>query len=504
MKNEALIQWIETIFRRRRLAFSVGLLVFGVIALGSLLWAPTYESVAEILVQSNRVQLLVSPGLKEDAANQSTQTVPVMEQDLNSEVELLTSPSLIQQALAGLGASRPRRGVIAGARGLAAWTLSLPTEVYLALHGGPDANSNQEEIQKISNHLSATVIKRSNIIEVEIRSHDALWARAFLAQLMTAYLALHGRLSQNPQAEAFFQEQRDLLSQRLEQSEKALRAAQLQTGISQFSEQQQALINQLSTAEANYRSSGVLLDSRMQQIVSEEAALKQTPQHQIKESKTVQNIALQQLKPQMLLLETQRAELLTRYQPGSSRIREIDAKLKAGHDLLTRETQRDVQEVTTDINPLWQTLDGEVTKARAEAAAYKAAQTTQAAQVAGLRDQLRTMTSDGITIETLKRQVDSDKEAYLSYVRKGEEARAAEALNQSRIFNVSVVQAPTTPIAQVSPRIELNLTAGLMLGLILAVAVAKWLEEYDSKVCSTAAILKDTGLSTVAILDDRY
>jgi uncharacterized protein involved in exopolysaccharide biosynthesis len=205
----------------------------------------------------------------------------------------------------------------------------------------------------------------------------------------------------------------------------------------------------------------------------------------------------------MLQLETERAELLSRYQPGSSRIREIDAKLQAGHDILNREKQSDVQETTTDVNPTWEAIDGDLAEARTEAASYQAAQKTEAAQIAVLRDQLKTMTTDGVIIERLERQVESDKEAYLSYVRKGEEARAAEALNQSRILNVSVVQDPTNPIEPVSPRIKLNLIAGLMFGLILAVAAAHWSEEYDPKICSTASILKDTGLSTVAILDDR-
>jgi uncharacterized protein involved in exopolysaccharide biosynthesis len=499
MNSETLMQWVDQIFRRRVLAQRVGLLVFGVIAVGSLLWAPSYESVSKILVQSNRAQLLVSPGLKEDAANQATQAVPVGEQDLNSEVELLTSPFLIQQALAGLKVNRRSGGV----RELVGSLVTLPAQAYLALHGGPRANSNQEEIQKISNHLSATVIKRSNVIEVAIRSHDAVWAQAFLAQLMTSYLALHGRLSQNPQAQAFFQEQRGLLDQRLQQSEKELRGAQLQTGISQFGQQQQAQITQLYAAEASFRSTSVQLDSKLQQIASQEAELKATPQQQTKELKTVQNFALQQLKPDLLKLETQRAELLTRYQPGSERIRQIDAKLKAGHEILTREKQTNVQESTTDVNPTWQTLDSELAKARAEAASYRAAQTTEAAQVATLRTQLKTMTSDGVTLERLERSVASDKEAYLSYVRKGEEARAAEALNQSRILNVSVVQDPTTPIEPVSPRIMLNLITGLLLAMIMAGAAAYWSEESDPTICSTASIFKDTGLSTVAILDDR-
>src|ERR1700722_13153884 len=136
MNNEALMQWVEQIFRRRTLALRVGLLVFGVIAVGSLLWATSYESVSEILVQSNRAQLLVSPGLKEAAANQATQTVPVGEQDLNSEVELLTSPYLIQQALAGMKGSARSGGV----GELLASMVSFPAQAYLAMHNGPRAN----------------------------------------------------------------------------------------------------------------------------------------------------------------------------------------------------------------------------------------------------------------------------------------------------------------------------------------------------------------------------
>src|SRR5713226_925721 len=126
MNSESLIVWVEQIFRRRALALKVGLLVFGVIALGSILWPPTYESTSKILVQSNRAQLLVSPGLKEDAANQATQTVPVAEQDLNSEVELLTSPFLVKQALSGMKSNQRSGGVIAGMRNIVESVISAP------------------------------------------------------------------------------------------------------------------------------------------------------------------------------------------------------------------------------------------------------------------------------------------------------------------------------------------------------------------------------------------
>src|SRR5271170_82444 len=148
MNNYVFMKYVAQIFRRRALPLRVGLIVFGAIALGSLLWPPSYESSSKILVQSNRAQRLVSPGLKEDAANQSTQTLPVAEQDLNSEVELLTSPFLVKQALGGMKLNQRGGGVIAGLRNVVAGIMSIPSDAYMLLHGGPSSSASQDETQK--------------------------------------------------------------------------------------------------------------------------------------------------------------------------------------------------------------------------------------------------------------------------------------------------------------------------------------------------------------------
>ena len=56
--------WIDIAWRRRRIATIAGLVVFGVVAVGTLLWPPTYSSNSQVLVQDNRAQLLVSPDLQ--------------------------------------------------------------------------------------------------------------------------------------------------------------------------------------------------------------------------------------------------------------------------------------------------------------------------------------------------------------------------------------------------------------------------------------------------------
>ena len=78
-------------WRRRRPAGWVAGGIFGFIFLITILYPPLYESKAQILIQSNRANYLISPALQ-TSTDSSTPLVSdraLTEQDLNSEVELL-------------------------------------------------------------------------------------------------------------------------------------------------------------------------------------------------------------------------------------------------------------------------------------------------------------------------------------------------------------------------------------------------------------------------------
>jgi uncharacterized protein involved in exopolysaccharide biosynthesis len=503
MGTQTLQLAVEMVCRRWAVALQAGLFTFSIIALASLALPPTYQSVAKVLVESNRAQLLVSPGLQQDSANQpSSLTSPVTEQDLNSEIELLSSPLLIRDALQDV--PEQRRGgllVSAVARLRALW--ALPAMGYEAMHGVPAMTPREQWAKRIERDLSASVIKRSNVIEIAFRAHDPGWSAQFLGRLLSRYLDLHARISHDTQAEKFFETQRRLLEERLNRAQQSLRSAQMQTGITAVDAQQQALITQLYAAEADYRKTTASLDAAAERVSAIQAQMVKTPQRRAKESRVVQNLALQQLKPQVLQLEAERAELLSRYQPTSARIREIDAKLQAARAVLERENHREVQESTTDVNPTWESLDSDLADARSELATLKATQAVQARQVESLRQQLKSLASEGLEIERLQLEVDSDRQAFMSYVRKGEEARAADALNRSRILNVTIVQEPLRPLEPVFPRLGLNLFAGFLAAIVFAAGAAWWAETRDPRICSLAAISQTTGLHALAVLNDR-
>ena len=108
-----------------------------------------------------------------------------------------------------------------------------------------------------------------------------------------------------------------------------------------------------------------------------------------------------------------------------------------------------------------------------------------------------------MVLAQLERQVGADREAYMSYVRKSEEARTAEALNINKILNVSIAEPPTMPLEPVFPVVWLNLLAGLAAAAILGFLAAYWEEWQDDRIFSTSAIAEVSGLSTVAVLPDE-
>ncbi len=497
--------WTEMIFRRRLTVLSVCGAVFGLVVLGTVLWPPTYQGTAKIFVRDNRAELLVSPGLQE-ASPQSPAVVsnPVSEEDLNSEMELLTSIYLVKRAIENLQPPLQYKGVGAGVLNGVGYVLALPEAGYRAMHDAPQVDSRDGWAQELERELSASVIKKSDIIEVNFRSHDPAWSKQFLTLLITAYLDFHAHISHDPAAQAFFEQQAKILQTRLEAAEDKLRDFQVQSGITSVDDQRSGLVDRLDTLQLQLDKNNSDLAFNQQQVLSFKDLLDQTPERLSKETRQVQNMALAQLKPQVMQLRAERAELLTRYQPTSERIREIDAKLAAAQKILDSEDHLELSEKSTDVNPIWLTIDSNLNQAKAQVASLKASQVSLTGEVASARQQLTDMANNTVTFNRLARGVQSAKDAYLSYVRKSEEARAAEALNRSRILNVSVAQPATAPLHPVSPNVPLNTAAGLLFGLLLGIAAAYREEENDPKIYSSATIAEVAGLDTVAVLSDEF
>ena len=135
-------EWIEIAYRRRRVALIAGLALFGAVALVTLWLAPVYVSTCQVLIQDNRAELLVSPGLQENAPQSpSAVSNPVNEQDLNSERELITSVYLVKLVIADMQVPPSYKRTSGITMAIIKGAARLPLTGYAALHDIPQLSS---------------------------------------------------------------------------------------------------------------------------------------------------------------------------------------------------------------------------------------------------------------------------------------------------------------------------------------------------------------------------
>src|SRR5262249_16934880 len=154
------------------------------------------------------------------------------------------------------------------------------------------------------------------------------------------------------------------LQGKLEGAEEQLRQFQVKSGITSVDDQRAGLVDRLDQLQLQLDKNQSDLAFNVQQALSFKELLGETPARLSKETHQVQNMTVAKVKPQVMQLRAERAELLTRYQPDSERIRQIDAKLAAAQKILETEDHLEVSESSTDINPIWVTINSNLSQAK--------------------------------------------------------------------------------------------------------------------------------------------
>jgi len=88
------------------------------------------------------------------------------------------------------------------------------------------------------------------------------------------------------------------------------------------------------------------------------------------------------------------------------------------------------------------------------------------------------MQSDSVDQQDLMRTAKADEDNYLLYLHKREEARIGDALDERRILNVAIVEAPTAP-ALAEHNILLYFAFAFVLAVAFTVGIAFMTEYFD-------------------------
>jgi uncharacterized protein involved in exopolysaccharide biosynthesis len=437
-KVSALQQTLEIGFRHRQLsaaALSIALLA----ALVAAFVLPSYESSMKVLVKHERVDPVVTA----DNVTQMPIT-QVTEQEMNSEVELLTSNDVLRKA-----------AIDAGLVG----TPSNWFEKLMSFGVSPEERE-QAAVRRLAKRLDVEMVKRSNVIDVTYRSRDHELAARVMKSLAAAYLDKHLAVNRMPTGMQFFEKEVQSSQQRLAQAEAGLTHFGQIDGVSP-DQARQLVVQKLNDFKVELQQTSTGMDEASQRLHELGRLLGATPERRTTAERRSDNAQLEEkMKGTLLDLELKRTGLLDKFEPTYPLVQEVEKQIAQTKAAIAAMQQSPVQEKVTDADPTHDWVRNEMAKVQADYSSLKARQKGLSGTIASYENLARDLDRKAISMAALQREAKVQEANYLLYTKKQEEARISDALDRQRVVNISLAEEPTSPVLPVHSSLFYALVVG--------------------------------------------
>ncbi len=346
--------------------------------------------------------------------------------------------------------------------------------------------------------LKAASIKHTNVIAVSYTGYDQRWSANFVNDLLKHHISKIVELNEKASAGSFFQEQRNLLAVRWQETREALSSFQREQGASLLAGDDQYLRSVLSRFEASLAETETkrLELTAMSRFLKEEIVL--MPEKITTESRITENEAVGYLHSLILDLEIERSEALSRYRPTSVRVRALDQQIQQARNLLESKQTETLAEYMTEENPVRRDLKVQQLQIETEQRGTAAKELALHDQIASYRERLHLLERLGTELERLTDDVTNAKQAYQVYSKKEEEARLSSSLDHSGIVNVSIIEPAEMPKRSVPSKAKLFLILGCAIGFVLGFILAFLKDWLDPVLKSSAQAYRLSGIPIIS------
>ena len=467
-------------FRHKR----VLIVCFGGVLLGTALMIalmPTeYVAQTRILVKRERVDPVVSPEQSQPLQVRDE----VTEEQLNSEVALIENEDVLRQTV--LSCNLQQR------KSLSAW-----------LFGRTEDQKVAKAMERLEGNLKVEPIRKSNLISVSYSATDPKLAAKVLSTLTDAYIQKHLAVHRPAGQAKFFEKETELYRQDLDRAENQLRQfAEENGGVAPLLARDIALqkLNDFNASLQQTRADLAATQRRIQDLEKQSGSTPERLTTQVKESDDA--TVLQQLKSTLLTLELKRTELLTKYQPTYRLVQEVDKQIADTRAAIGDEESKPLKDKVTDQNPTYGWIGTELAKAKADYSGMQAREAATQAIVRMYQENARQLEQKDLTQHDLARTAKADEDNYLLYLHKREEARMADALDEQRILNVSIIETPTVPSLPTDNRWRYGL-AGLLLAATLSAGVVFTKEYLDPSFRTPHEVVSELNIPVLAAVPQR-
>jgi len=449
-----------------------------------------YETKASLLVKIGR-ENAETPST---VVNGQVLSQGVRIQDINSEVQLLSSRSLVEAAVDKIG-PEAFRNVLKRPDSIWGYPKYLVKrvaraaktefkEILIAMNLKKRLSSRDQAVLAVSDGLKVEPVKESDVFTLRLRLPSSDLCLQTANVLLNDYLEIRAKArASNPEVGFFDQETREKKSE-LEEFMKRRADVRKTWDVSSPGEQRSIILKQLSDLTQERTD----LEGQTRRLVTERAEIAQRsqslPSLVEKERQDSRNPALESLKERITSLKMERARLLGRYLPEAEVAQKNAREIASLEELLAREQQTIPSSTTQEANPLQRELQESLVQHDIQIAGLESRNDQLTGPIAGLRAKLAALDRGADSMEEADRDYRLAEQSYFAYFKRRAEARMEAELDSRQLANVSLISRPEIPIEPVYPPKLFIMGVLIPVGVLLGVVLSAFMESLDDRLHS--------------------
>lgn len=467
-----LLDFSRILLRHKKKIFIVFCLTLGVLVAAAAMYPKTYSSESRLFVRLGKESVSLDPTA---TMNERISVTESRESEINSELEILRSRSLLEDVVSKVGAdfvlsrsdvdTNPPAGPMTY---LKSWTARLSRP--------PDARD--RAIDSLAHAIDISTPRKSNVIVVNYKAADPQRAQTILQAVVDAYMIRHTKANRTTGSHQFFADQSDLIHDKLMVATSALREAKNRIGVASIEEHRKLVEEHAHELEV------ALFENQRNVSVAEEKIrvlhnfIDTLPETELAEEALIPSEGVEAMRSELFKLQIQEKEVRSRFSDKHPDAIGLRQQVDEMRNVLAAE-QNVMKQPTHKLNVVRQSMQLELATARSQAAAHKAEAVLLAKQNADMQLKIRAMNDEEIRLDELARSKELLEASYRTYATNREQARIDSALAEDNVSNINVLQPASFSSKPSSPNMKLALAAAVLFALSGAILVALGAEHFD-------------------------
>ncbi len=399
---------------------------------------------------------------------------------VNSELKILESKDLARRAVIAIGVQNIYPELMGQSDEVQEWQIEVATSKFL---GNLKGESNGGG---------------TNVLEIGFSHKKPKVAAMALNVLIDVLKEKHLQVFSDPKS-AFLVQRLEEYREDLDDADNKLHDFKERHDLSSpLEDQQRRLLDQRAHLDSENKTINNQLQGLLGKVASLEHQMKSIPR-QIPLSTTEQGGTIDKAKADLFSLERELHGLRAKYTLNSAPIQNIKNEIELVKEFIRTETNRGgAKSITSGKNPIFQELEVTHLTSLSELKTLQASNRVIIGQIQELDKKIQRLDTLKEELTGLARIRVTADENFTLYVKKVEEAKVSEEMDQMKMSNIKVIQSADIPSAAAGRPKKTKMIIGALFGMIMSLGLGFVFEYFQGGYTRPDQAAEDLGLPVLA------